>query len=138
MFHVLVDNVKHHNDQVETSHFHGGPRKHKKIGMNIDEIFRSNLKKLRTEAGMDAKALSLKAKLGERAVKDIEEGRSQSPKLSTAFKLAKALEVDVAVILGISNVAKIRSELVDFLAQYDEDGQAQLLAALSAIPRQPS
>lgn len=105
--------------------------------MEIDETFRRNLKALREKSDLDAKALSLRAGLGERGVKDIEEGRSQSPKLSTAYKLAKALNADLAVMMGLTPSVKIQPELAAFLSQFDADGQSRLLAALAAIPRQP-
>jgi transcriptional regulator with XRE-family HTH domain len=103
--------------------------------MEIDEKFRRNLIRLREESGIDAKSLSKLAGLGERGVKDIEEGRSQSPKISTAFKLAKALNVSMPEIMGLTDGAVLIPELVDFLAQYDADGQSQLLSALAAIHR---
>ena len=106
--------------------------------MEIDETFRANLKLMRESRKMDAKELSLKAGLGERGVKDIEEGRSQSPKLSTAYKLAKALNADLGEMMGLERPSKIRPDLEEFLEQFDEDGQERLLAGLAAVPRQPA
>lgn len=107
--------------------------------MEIDENFRRNLKRLREEKGYDAKALSKLAGLGERNVKDIEEGRSQSPKISTAYKLAKALDADMLEMMGLPpKPTKVIPEMEDFLSQYDADDQSRLLAALVAIPRQPA
>jgi len=131
-------NVIYHNNQVETSHFTPTRQTFMVWRMEIDETFRKNLKALRQERSMDAKELSLKAGMGERGVKDIEEGRSQSPKLSTAYKLAKALNADLADMMGLERPTKIRPDLENFLEQFDEEGQARLLAALAALPRQPA
>lgn len=102
--------------------------------MEESEIFRKNLMRIRQEKDIDAKKLSRMAGLGERAVKDIEEGRSQSPKISTVFRLAEALNVDPGEMMGLPARAGINEKLVKFLSQYDEAGQEQLLAALSLIP----
>lgn len=101
--------------------------------MNENETFRQNLTRFRIERGLNAKELSIAAGMGERGVKDIEEGRSQSPKISTVFALAKALKVDPGDLLGLAPRPKMRPALVEFLEQYDEAGQEQLLAALSAL-----
>ena len=37
--------------------------------------------------------------------------------------------------MGLTDGAALIPELVDFLAQYDADGQSQLLSALAAIHR---
>ncbi len=59
--------------------------------------FKSNLESIMTarKGDINAKTLSLKAGLGETAVRDILQGRSVSPKLETVQKLAKALNVPV-------------------------------------------
>lgn len=101
--------------------------------VEIDETFRNNLKTVRESRGLNPDELARKAGLNRRGVRDIEEGRSQSPKLSTVFKLAEALSIDPGVLLGLGPRPTIRRELVDFLGQYDEAGQARLLGALEAF-----
>lgn len=56
---------------------------------NLTEILKQRKDKI------SAKTLSLKANLGETAVRDILQGRSNSPKLETVHKLSKALNVPV-------------------------------------------
>lgn len=102
--------------------------------MTNDEIFRRNLIALMRERGLAAATLSKEAKLNARAVKDIEEGRSGSPRLVTAQALADALEVDLSELLGLGPTPKLRRDLAEFLEQYDEDEQGRFLAALAAIP----
>lgn len=102
--------------------------------MYDNEIFRRNLVRLRKEAGISAAELSRKAELNARAVKDIEEARAQSPKLSTAFALAKALGVDAGELIGLGPRPRLRADLVQFLSQYDEAEQERILQALSALP----
>lgn len=128
----------YHTGQCERTHFtmKGGCANSR--SMEIDETFRKNLIDMRAAKGMDAKALSRAAGLGERGVKDIEECRSQSPKISTAYKLAKALDADLIEMMGLGTVPNVSPKVVDFLLQYDEGEQEQLLAALSLIPPRPA
>lgn len=103
--------------------------------MEESEAFRANLLRIMAERGIAAATLSKMAGLNARAVKDIEEGRVKSPKVSTVFAIARALDEDPAVMLGLGPRPKLRQELVEFLQQYTESEQAQILAALSAFPR---
>jgi transcriptional regulator with XRE-family HTH domain len=119
-------------DQYNQSQFtHGCQR-----GMGVDEseVFRENLLRIMAEKGFDAATLSRAAKLNPRAVKDIEERRSVSPKLSTIFKLATALSVDPTELIGLKGRPRLAPELADYLAQYSEEDQRKLLAALAALP----
>jgi transcriptional regulator with XRE-family HTH domain len=102
--------------------------------MDESEVFRANLLHYMAERGFDAARLSRAAKLNPRAVKDIEERRAVSPKLSTVFKLAHALGVDVTDLLGLSDRRKLAPELADYLCQYSEAEQRQLLLALASLP----
>lgn len=81
----------------------------------------------------DASKYLRMAGLNPRAVKDIEEGRAQSPKLATVFALSKALGEDPGEMIGLGPRYTIKKELAAFLAQYDEADQARLLAALEAL-----
>lgn len=65
------------------------------------EAFRRNMLFFMRIRGLSAAGLSRKAGLNPRAVKDIEERRTGSPRLSTVFNLARALEVPVEVLLGL-------------------------------------
>ncbi|WP_386684602.1 helix-turn-helix domain-containing protein [Loktanella sp. R86503] len=130
-------NVIYHTQQVEISHFTKSMACSIRQRMDANETFRKNLKALRLEKGFNARQLSERAGLGERNVKDIEEGRSQSPKISTVFSLAKALDADPAEMMGLGTRVKINSDLAEFLEQFDAEGQSRLLAALAAIPRKP-
>ncbi len=121
--------------QRETSHSQCELDGVTRLGMEESEIFRANLLRLMKERDLKAAPLSRKAGLNPRAVKDIEEGRSGSPKLSTVFKLAKALEVDPGEMLGLGPRRKIHPELAAYLEQYDESEQERILQALSFLPR---
>lgn len=102
--------------------------------MEVSEVFRANLLSAMKDADIKAAELSRRAGLNPRMVKDIEEGRSQSPKLSTVFALCKALGRDPGEMLGLGSRATINQELAEFLRRFDEDDQARLLAALQNLP----
>lgn len=70
-------------------------------GMNESEEFRERLLALIKERQLQEAPLSVKAGLNRRAVTDIREGQTKSPKISTVFALARALDVDVATLLGL-------------------------------------
>ncbi len=106
--------------------------------MDENEKFRENLLRLVAEKGFTEAKLSKAAKLNARAVTDIRENRSASPKLSTVFALARALDVDPAELMGLGPRYRLHAELVAFLAQYDEADQERFLAALSTLPRLPA
>ena len=106
-------------------------------GMDESDTFRRNLLRLMAERGLKAAQLSKLAGLNPRAVKDIEEGRAASPKLSTVFALAYALGADPAEMMGLGSRAKVRHDLVAFLEQYDEADQERLLLALASLPPAP-
>ena len=102
--------------------------------VEIDETFRRNLRAAREAKGLNVDQLSLMVGTNRRLVRDIEEGRSQSPKLSTVFRLAEALGVEPGELLGLGPRQTLIAELAAFLAQYDEASQERFLAALRALP----
>jgi len=106
--------------------------------LDYNETFRLNLMAKRQEADISAAELSRKAGLNDRAVKDIEERRSQSPKLSTVFALADALGVDAGELIGLPPRPRLVGELVAFLEQLDIDQQERLLNVLEATPARRS
>jgi len=103
--------------------------------MSASETFRKNMLEAMKDRGIDAATLSRKAGLNARAVKDIEEGRSQSPKLSTAVAIADALGMDITELLQTHPRHLLARELADFLAQYDQEDQLRLLSAFQALSR---
>lgn len=105
--------------------------------MDQNTRFRQKLLDAMKEQGLKAAALSKMAGLNPRAVKDIEENRVVSPKISTVFALAKALNCDPGQMLGLSSHKQIRADLVDYLSQYSADDQAQLLSALRILGKTP-
>ncbi|MBM1218768.1 helix-turn-helix domain-containing protein [Ponticoccus sp. SC2-23] len=87
--------------------------------------------------GWNAAALSLAAGLNRRAIKDILVGRAASPKLSTVFKIARALPCDPCELMGLGPRVSLAPALLRLLEQYDEDEQEQLAQALAALPHHP-
>ena len=65
-----------------------------------NEWLRANLTKRRKQVGWSQRRLSAEAGLSESATKDIESGKSQSPKSSTVQKLARALQCTVEELLS--------------------------------------
>lgn len=106
--------------------------------MDEGEIFIRNLIEAQKKSGLKEAELSLKAGLNRRAVTDLREGRVASPKISTVFKLAKALNLDPAEMMGLGSRVKIQAELADFLSQYEPKDQERFLVALSAIAPPPA
>jgi len=133
----LQANVINHTPQAEISHSRRAKRADRLADMDESDTFRRNLLRLMAERGLKAAQLSKMAGLNPRAVKDIEEGRAASPKLSTVFALAQALDADPAEMMGLGARARLRQDLVAFLQQYDEADQERLLAALAALPSAP-
>lgn len=108
------------------------------LNMDETETFRENLLRMMAEKGLTEAGLSRQAGLNARAVTDIRERRVASPKLSTIFALAKALKVDPGELMGLGKRHQINSALAEYLQQFGEAEQAQLLAALAALPRKPA
>lgn len=102
--------------------------------MDESVIFRDNLLRLMHEKGMSAAELSRRADMNARAVKDIEEGRAISPRLSTVFKFAKALGVDPGELVGLGARHHLNERLAAYLSRYDECEQEQILTALLSLP----
>lgn len=98
-------------------------------------MFRASLLRLLEERGLKEAELSKLAGLNRRAVTDIREGRTVSPKLSTVFALAKALQVDPTVLMGLAPRHALNTELAQFLSQYSADDQERFLTALQSLPR---
>lgn len=98
--------------------------------MEINETFRANLLRIMEERGMSEAELSVKAGKNKRAVTDIRERRSLSPKLSTVFEFADALGVSPLELLGLEPRSHLNPRLTSFLGQYSEEEQDRLLAAL--------
>lgn len=97
-------------------------------------MFRDQLLSKMRERGMSAAELSRKAGLNARAVKDIEEMRAQSPKLSTVFALAGALGCDPGELIGLGARPKLVPELAQYLSEYSQEDQERILSALRALP----
>ena len=133
--HASQDNVKNHSPQRETSHSHLGASRGKFLSMDENETFRANLLRLMKDQGLNEAELSKLAGLNPRAVTDIREERTRSPKLSTVIALAKALNADPAEMIGLGRRYDLLDGLAEFLSQYDKDEQSRFLSALAALPR---
>ena len=101
--------------------------------MTESEKFRESLLRLMVERGFSAAELSRRAHLNLRAVKDIEERKVQSPKLSTVFALANALGADPAEMMGLGARGHLAPALAKYLSRYPERDQERLLSALAAL-----
>lgn len=100
---------------------------------DIDALFRENLFRLMGENGLTAAELSKKANLNARAVKDIEEGRSKSPKLSTAKALADALGVSLDYLVMPAASEELAAEANELIEKVDEATVAKVLAAIKIL-----
>jgi len=85
---------------------------------DISEIFRANLLRILKERKIAAAAVSRKAGLNHRAVKDIEERRANSPRIVTVFKLAEALDVAPQDLLGLKTCNCTRDDSLSAADQF--------------------
>lgn len=84
--------------------------------MNIGE----KLRKLRKDNGLTLKELSKQAGLSISFISDIENGR-RNPRLENLDKLAKALKVDVSVLLGEDESAPNPGKKIAEIDKLEED-----------------
>jgi len=98
------------------------------------ERFRGALLDAMCAKGLNASALSRKAGLNPRAVKDIEERRIQNPRVSTVLSLERALEMVPGTLLGItSSEADIDASLLSLLASLSQEDQKRLFDFLAIL-----
>lgn len=124
-----------HTKQAGISHSPARRRGGISLTMDQNETFRENLLAALAESGMTEAELSIKAGLNRRAVTDIRERRTVSPKISTVFALAQALHRDPGELLGIGQRYQLDRRLAEFLEQFGPEDQARFLDALTALPR---
>lgn len=105
--------------------------------MDVNEIFRLRLEAEMKAQGLNPASLSKRANMNRRAVNDLLEGRSRSPKLSTAYSLAHALSVTLDMLTGDAPQKAIAPSLLALLARYDQDEQEQLAEAILRLPPAP-
>jgi len=105
--------------------------------VEVSEIFRANLLRVLQERKVSAASVSRKAGLNIRAVKDIEERRAKSPRILTVFKLAEALEVPPAELLGLEkcqcSASTDLSEAIGFFSSLSQEQREPLLAAIRQL-----
>lgn len=100
---------------------------------DIDRLFRENLFRIMRKRGLTAAELSKMASLNARAVKDIEEGRSKSPKLSTAKKLADALGVAIDYLVMPKEVSEARRQFAGLITEIESQTIEKVLMAIRAM-----
>lgn len=101
--------------------------------MDVNTTFRQSLERLMLEKDVNAPEIARRSGLNRRMVYDIIEGRSQSPKIDTVFKIAKALGVDPGQLLGFPPAVSLHPALAELLQQYPQSEQEQLAKALAAL-----
>jgi len=129
-FHILQHDFSHLHKDRQNAKFHIMKTP---TTPDIDALFRENLFRLMGENGLTAAELSKKANLNARAVKDIEEGRSKSPKLSTAKALADALGVSLDYLVMPAASEELAAEANELIEKVDEATVAKVLAAIKIL-----
>jgi transcriptional regulator with XRE-family HTH domain len=76
-------------------------RRRKRRYVTIKTTFGDNVRALRREAGLTREQLAKRAHVGLSALQYVEKGVTRNPKMDTAIKLAKALNVRVGVLCGV-------------------------------------
>ena len=131
-------NVIYHTEQRESSHSPQLGERGKFLTMSESEVFIRNLLKAIEEEGIADATLSVRAGLNRRAVTDLREGRVRSPKLSTVFALAEALNRDPGEMMGLGKRPQLQPDLVALLARYSPEDQERFLSALALLPGRPA
>jgi len=101
--------------------------------MDVNAELRKNLERLMLDRDINAPEIARKSGLNRRMVYDIIEGRSQSPKVETVFKIAAAMSVEPAELLGIEPKVSLHPALAELIQQYPQDEQERLARALAAL-----
>ena len=78
---------------------------------------------------MNPASLARAAGINPTGVYDIMKGKSRSPKIETIQKLARALNLPVAMLFESRLALELRNELLDVAAQLPEQEQRRLLSA---------
>jgi transcriptional regulator with XRE-family HTH domain len=92
-------------------------------------IVRDRLRDAMSAANIGAKPLAKKAGLGETAVRDIREGNSLDPRISTLAALADALEVDFNYLIGSNGVPSKVVSIWESIPDEDRPRAIQVLEA---------
>jgi predicted transcriptional regulator len=103
--------------------------------MDVNEKLRANLQRLMSEKDVNAPEIARRSGLNRRMVYDILDGKSQSPKVETVFKIAEALDVQPGELMGIGQTVDLHPALADLIRQYPQDEQELLAKALAALRR---
>lgn len=106
--------------------------------MDVNDQFRMRLDAEMKAQGLNPASLSKLAGMNRRAVTDLLEGRAQSPKLSTAHALAKALGVALDELTGERPQVSVAPKMLELLSRYDPAEQEQLAAAIANLPPAPA
>jgi transcriptional regulator with XRE-family HTH domain len=103
----------------------------------VEARFARNLLAIVKARGLSEAGLSLQAGLNRRFVTDLREGKVRSPKLSNAYMLAEALDMDLRDIIAGRDRKAINADLADLLASYTPEAQAQIVSAVRLLLPQP-
>lgn len=135
--HEVQSSVKNRTTQADISHSAESNALRYSEAMDVNEILRIRLKFEMEQQGYNPNSLSKRAGLNRRAVTDILDGKSSSPRVETVYALGKVLGFTLDEMIGLRPAVTIAPQLAELLGQYSQDEQAQLAAAIAALPRRP-
>jgi transcriptional regulator with XRE-family HTH domain len=78
--------------------------------MEASRVLRARIIARIKQLGTNAKAVSVKAGLGNTAIGDILRERSKSPSIATTAAIAKAPDCDISYLIGVQDVPRLRLE----------------------------
>lgn len=81
---------------------------------------------------LNAAEVARRAGLNSTGVYDILSGKSRSPKIETLGKIAKALDVPMALLFEKADEGEIRREIVSLFARLPENERARLIVTARA------
>lgn len=102
---------------------------------DINANLRANLARLMEEHGMDGAAVARAAGVNRSAIYDILNGRSQSPRLSTIFALARAFNKTPSSLYGAQLDDRFKADLLEVASDLGKDDQERLLVLALALAR---
>lgn len=103
--------------------------------MERDEITMTvarNIEAIMERKRLSAPEVARRAGINPTGVYDILSGKSRSPKIETLGKIAKALDVPVALLFEEADEAEIRREIVSLFARLPEPERMRLIVTARA------
>ena len=91
-----------------------------------------NIQSAMARQGLNPAELARKAKINATGVYDILSGKSQSPRLDTIYKIARALHVPMSYLLEEATEADLRAQIIEAIERLPEGERRRILTTARA------